>query len=87
VSLFKPRAGRPDAEGGDHVVVRIENLAHSVRCKLIAARSEFQRRGNFLRSDKNAARVVAIERECVRVILPAVFTLPNTVAGATEDPD
>ena len=55
-----------------------------MRYKLIAACSEFQGRRNFLRSDKNAARVIAIIRERVRVILPAMFVLPNSVAGATE---
>jgi hypothetical protein len=82
--LFEPRAGRPGAEGGDHVVVRIQNFDDSVRCKLIAAGSEFHGRRNFLRSDENAARVIAIERECVRVILPALSTLPKPVAGATQ---
>lgn len=82
--LFEPRPGRPGAEGGDHVVVRIQNFDDSVRCQLIAAGSEFQGRGNSLRSDKNAARVIAIEREFVRVILPALSTLPNPVAGATQ---
>ena len=72
------------AEGGDHVAVRIENLDYRMRYKLIAACREFQSRRNFLRSDKNAARVIAIICERVRVILSAMFVLPNSVAGATE---
>lgn len=83
-SLFKPRAGPPDAEGSDDVVVHIQDFDVRVRCKFIAAGSEFQGRGNFLRSDEKAARVIAIVRECVRVILPAVLTLPKSVPRATQ---
>ncbi len=83
-SLFKPRAGGHGAEGGDDVAVRIENLDRRMRGKLVAAGSELQGSGNFLRSDESAARIVAIERECERVILPALSVLPNSVAGATQ---
>jgi len=82
--LFKPRGGRHGAEGGDHVAVRIENFDHRVRGKLVAASSEFHGSRNFLRSDESAARVVAIESECERVILPATFILPNSVAGTAQ---
>lgn len=82
--LFKPRTGRTGAEGGDHVAVHIENLDHRVRGKVIATGSEFQGSGNFLGSDENTVRVVAIERECERVIPPASSVLPNSVAGATQ---
>jgi hypothetical protein len=82
--LFKPGGGRPAAEGGDQVAVCVENFYHRVRCKLIAAGPEFHGSGNFVRSDENAARVVSIERECERVIVPASSVLPNSVAGATQ---
>ena len=83
-SLFKPRASDYSAEGADHVAVGIENFDDRVRCKLIAAFAEFQVSGNLLRSDKKAARVIAIVRECERVILPASSVLPNSVAGAAQ---
>ena len=82
--LFKPRARGRSAEGGDHVVVSVQNTDYRMRYKLIAACSEFQGRRNFLRSDKSAARVIAIICERLRVILPALFVLPNPVAGTTE---
>src|SRR4029077_8776732 len=83
-SLFKPRASDYSAEGAAHVAIGIQNLDCRVRCKLVAASSEFQGRRHFLRSDKNAARVIAIVREGVRVILPTLVALPNPVAGATQ---
>ena len=39
---------------------------------------------DFLRSDENAARVVAGVRERERVLLPAVFALPDAVAGTPQ---
>ena len=75
----KPRPLGGGAKVTEYVVVRVESLACGDRCKLIAACPQLQASPNFLRSEENAASVIAVVKESELVILPAMCAPPEPV--------
>ena len=76
----------PDGGGttsSDYVVVSIKYFDCRLRRELITACVEFQAGPHRLRTDEGTARVIAAMREGKRIILPAMFPLPDSVAGTT----